>query len=173
MEEKTTLYHVNNIEKIEYFFTENKLIISDHKLDDKYAGKGMYFWDNRGNAEFWYNQKLKHFKKRDLCLLIVSTEYNTDNLLDLTDLAQLEIYYNILDSIHEYENFKDKGLGEKVDFLCKVLECKIVRFISFYPKTYKSKLLKGSLVNNKNKVIYCVKPQYYDIIKSGQKEVFS
>lgn len=173
MKEKTTLYHVNSMEKIEYFCTENKLILSEHKSDNKYAGDGMYFWDNRGNADFWFNQKLKYFNKRDLCLLVVSTEYDTEHLLDLTDQSQIKDYLIILDRIYGYGFFNGAELGEKVDYLCKVLECKLVRFISFYPKTYKSRLLKGSFVDNKSKVIYCIKPQNYDIIKSKQKEVFS
>ncbi|MDN6070593.1 MAG: hypothetical protein L0I48_05290 [Lactococcus plantarum] len=173
MKEKTTLYHVNNIEKIEYFFTENKLVVSNHRSDGKYAGKGMYFWDNRGNADYWFNQKLKHCKKSDLCLLIVSTEYDTESFLDLTDSSQEKEYMKILDSISKYDVFKGKNLGEKVDYLCEYLGCKIVRFITFYPRTQKSRLLEGSFVTNKNKVIYCVKPQCYDIIKSKQKEVFS
>ena len=173
MKEKTTLYHVHSMEKIEYFCTQNKLILSEHKSDNKYAGDGMYFWDNRGNADYWVGQKLNYFKKDDLCLLVVSIEYNSDNLLDLMDNSQLSEYQIVLSKLKNIEKINMRTLGEKVDFLCNFLGFKIVRFATYYPRVPKSDLIAGSYVNNKNKVIYCVKPNHCDIIKTKHKEVLS
>ncbi len=64
-------------------------------------------------------------------------------------------------------------MGEKVDYLCEVLGCKLVRFSTYYPNTPQTELLKRSKVTNKYKVIYCIKPTHYDIIKKKHKEVFS
>lgn len=177
MEEKITLYHVNDIEKVDYFFRENKLIVSKHKSDNSYVGKGMYFWNNRGNADYWANQKNNYYlnkfgKKKDLCLVVISSVYNSSELMDLTDSQQEFEYKKIIDSFSKAGKNIGQNLGEKIDYLCEKLNFKIVRFSSFYPKTPDSKLFKGSFVNNKNKIIYCIKPNHYDIIESKQREVF-
>lgn len=173
MEEKTTLYHVNTHEKIDNLLQSENLIISKHEADRKYAGYGMYFWDNRGNAKYWFNQKLRYERKSNLSLLIVSVSYNSDELLDLMDLEQEQLYMEIIQKMKESGQFKSKYLGDKIDFLCKLLNCKIVRVNANYPGTPATGLLSGSFVTNKNKVIYCIKESHYDIIKSKHKEVFS
>lgn len=173
MEEKTTLYHVNTNEKIDNLIKNNELIISEHKSDSKYSGIGMYFWDNRGNADYWLGQKLKYKEKKDLNLLVVSAEYSSDHMLDLMDYAQEKEYQNILSKVSKLGRFRGKSLGEKVDYLCEVLGCKLVRFSAYYPNTPQTGLLKRSKVTNKYKVIYCIKPTHYDIIKTKHKEVFS
>lgn len=173
MKEKTTLYHVNTIAKVDYVLKEEKLLISEHKSDNKYAGYGMYFWDNRGNADYWLGEKLSYEDKENLCLLVVSVEYENGNLLDLMDSLQEKEYARILDSLNKSGKFKGSTLGEKVDFLCEQLGFKIVRFGSYYPKTPQTALLKRSRVTNRTKVIYCIKNPHYDIIKEKQKEEFS
>lgn len=173
MEEKTTLYHVNTNKKIEEFSVKDTLIISKHKADKNYAGYGMYFWDNRGNADYWLGEKLKYEEKQNLCLVVVSVEYNSEVLLDLMDNAQEKLYADILEKLEKSGKFQSGFLGDKVDYLCQHLGCKLVRFSTYYPNTPKTGMLKRSRVTNQNKVIYCIKEPHYDIIKSKQKEVFS
>lgn len=173
MEEKTTLYHVNTHEKIDNLLQTESLIISNHDADRDYAGYGMYFWDNRGNAKYWFNQKRRYENKRNIGLLVVSVSYNSDELLDLMDLEQERLYMEIIQKMEGSGKFKSKYLGDKIDFLCKELNCKIVRVNAHYPSTPTTGLLSGSFVTNDNKVIYCIKESHYDIIKTKHKEVFS
>jgi hypothetical protein len=172
MKEKTTLYHVNTHAKVNNLIDNNELNISVHESDNQYTGTGMYFWDNKGNANYWLGEKLKHESKKNLCLLVISAEYSTDELLDLMDYAQEKEYQNILSRLSKIGVFSGKTLGEKVDYLCDYLGCKLVRSLTYYPGTPQTNLLEQSRVTNKSKVIYCIKPGHYDIIKSKHKEVF-
>ena len=54
------LYHCNEEKKINCFIEEDELIFSEHVQDDNWAGQGMYFWDNVGNALYWKKQKMSH-----------------------------------------------------------------------------------------------------------------
>jgi hypothetical protein len=59
------VYHCNLSEKCNEFISENKLLESNHPYDSLWLGKGMYFWDNFGNAKYWKNEKLKKDKTKN------------------------------------------------------------------------------------------------------------
>ena len=49
---KIYLYHCNTKNKCKNFLNNVlKLIESNHKYDDYWLGRGMYYWDNLGNAK--------------------------------------------------------------------------------------------------------------------------
>lgn len=51
MESRIIIYHSDEEEKCKEFVdNENVLILSGNSKDDIWLGKGMYFWDNIGNA---------------------------------------------------------------------------------------------------------------------------
>lgn len=53
MESKIILYHSDEENKCKQFVDkENVLILSGNTKDDIWLGKGMYFWDNMGNAKW-------------------------------------------------------------------------------------------------------------------------
>lgn len=58
----TYIYHVNSLKSIQKvidsFNTNNpKLYIA--REDGYWAGSGMYFWDNIGNANYWLSNSKK------------------------------------------------------------------------------------------------------------------
>ncbi|WP_180542255.1 hypothetical protein [Staphylococcus haemolyticus] len=78
--ERITGYHSNMESKIIKF--QNKELPLLESLEDGYwLGKGMYFWDNYGNAQYWQRK----VNGRKIVKVILSLE----NLLDLTDKNHL------------------------------------------------------------------------------------
>lgn len=74
-------YHVNKEQKCKDFLNkETALIIS---VDQEYLGRGMYFWDNKANAKYWFKQQ----RRKHPCdsLMAVSCNLSLEKLLDLTD----------------------------------------------------------------------------------------
>ena len=60
MESKAILYHSNKQDECNKFISQEEyLILSGNSRDDVWLGKGMYFWDNRGNAEWWNKKQSK------------------------------------------------------------------------------------------------------------------
>ena len=57
-------YHANESERCRPFL-QNKinLIVS---IDREYLGNGMYFWDNKSNAKYWYFEKKERAKAKIL-----------------------------------------------------------------------------------------------------------
>lgn len=54
MESKIILFHSDEENKCKRFvYEESSLIVSINSKDDIWLGKGMYFRDNIGNANWW------------------------------------------------------------------------------------------------------------------------
>lgn len=54
MESRIILYHSDTEKKCEEFIAKkDALVLSNNLKDDIWLGDGMYFWDNRGNANWW------------------------------------------------------------------------------------------------------------------------
>ena len=117
MESKTILFHSNK-EKICQEFVDGKipLITSQNNNDDEWLGTGMYFWDNKGNAN-WWNKKQRN-KNQAETYKIINVNVNTMCLLDLTDF---EIYQEMqriwLSLCHMIHANPEKPLGNKLDML--------------------------------------------------------
>ena len=54
MEAKVILFHSNESDKCKAFINNDvSLITSKNGKDDIWLGDGMYFWDNKGNVDWW------------------------------------------------------------------------------------------------------------------------
>jgi len=88
VESKIILFHSDEESKCKKFIEEeNSLIISENSKDDIWLGKGMYFWDNKGNANWWKDKQESRNKNKRYSIVIVNAVL--DKLLDLTDF---EVY---------------------------------------------------------------------------------
>ena len=91
MEAKAILYHSNKEDECKKFISKKDyLILSKNSKDDIWLGKGMYFWDNRGNAN-WWNQKQSRRKPNEVYSIAV---VNAD-LCELLDLTDFDIYMKL------------------------------------------------------------------------------
>lgn len=117
MESKIILYHSNEKEKCKEFVNkENTLIISKNLRDDIWLGKGMYFWDNIGNAKWWHRKQSNRYPEKKYCITIANATLN--KLLDLTNY---EIYMSLdklWENICKLCNYNSNvPLGKKLNFL--------------------------------------------------------
>ena len=88
MKSKAILYHSNKEHKCKKFISlSDYLIVSENNKDDIWLGKGMYFWDNRGNVDWWNRKQMKKHPQDRFSIVVANV--NLDHLLDLTDI---EIY---------------------------------------------------------------------------------
>lgn len=117
MESKVILYHSNRVEKCKKFISKSDcLIISENSKDDIWLGKGMYFWDNRGNVNWW--SKKQSNRNPDEEFVIVAANAKLDELLDLTDydiyMKLEELWKALCKKIKKNQNVP---LGNKLNFL--------------------------------------------------------
>lgn len=151
---KIPLYHCN-YESTTSKLMDGQLIISRHQSDDIWGGRGMYFWDNMGNAKYWSTQKPGSTK---IIKCVVSFDLEKD-LMDLTDY-EVESKFATLISMTG-KHIRNKPIGKKIDYLCDRLGFKIVRFFGEYNHTPQTDLIndtnKPNNLTNKVKVIYCIK----------------
>lgn len=154
MDTKIPLYHCN-CESVASKLAKGQLVFSTHPDDDLWGGRGMYFWDNVGNANYWSKNK----PNRTKIIRCVASFNSEDNLLDLTD-NDVEFKFDKLLSLTD-KHIIDKPIGKKIDYLCKSLDFKIVRFFGEYNSTPQTSLINDSnnpnKLTNKVKVIYCIK----------------
>ena len=116
MEEKIILYHSNEENKCKEFIEKgNSLLLSGNLKDDIWLGKGMYFGDNRGNANWWKRKQCD--KHPNAKYGIVAVNAILDNLLDLTDY---DIYMKLDELWKQICQLSDLNsnvpLGEKLNF---------------------------------------------------------
>ena len=115
MESKVILYHSNREEECNKFITEEYLALSENPKDDIWLGKGMYFWDNRGNAEWWNKKQCK--RNSGVVFTIVAANAELDEMLDLTDfdiyMKLEEFWQSICKKIKKNPNVP---LGNKLNF---------------------------------------------------------
>ena len=91
------------------------LILSKNSKDDIWLGKGMYFWDNRGNAN-WWNQKQSRRKPDEVYSITV---VNAD-LCELLDLTDFDIYMKLEElweaACKKMKKNSNVPLGNKLNF---------------------------------------------------------
>lgn len=117
MEAKAILYHSNKKERCRKFISgEEYLILSENLKDDNWLGKGMYFWDNMGNAKWWNKKQCR--RNPDISYTIVAVNVDLEKLLDLTDF---QVYENLekiwQDVCKKIKMSPDVPLGNKLNFL--------------------------------------------------------
>ena len=163
------LYHVNSLKEIKKCITsfENgspKLYTA--KEDGFWAGDGMYFWDNPGNAQYW----LRHTKKEHPVILEAKVIYNINDILDLTDKEVLASFYNLWPMVAQKFNVNPNvSLGKKINTITRAFDGKIklVKELGLYPALKEDKFLNLPSTNKMERphvtstvrTIYCVKEE--------------
>lgn len=156
-----TGYHANDRERCERFINEKSYII-DSEDDTEYLGRGMYFWDNMPQAEWWLK------RKRDGA--IVSAELNLDCVLDLTqkEIADqmAELYKLVPEAFMEKYIIRygclDNLLGVRLNILFESFEesmnnFNVVKAQRSYPRKEESEFLKKTKLTSQTVSIYCAK----------------
>lgn len=157
-----SLYHCNFENQINKLTEYSKLKISTHSKDNEWGGSGMYFWDNLGNAKYWKKEKQKRQFNHNLKIIMCHIEFDIDeDLLDLTDFFVEKKMEELLYGLENTKEIIKAPVGEKIDFLCKKLDVKVVKFFGDYSRTPKTIFTDtdsyNTRITNKVKVIYCVK----------------
>lgn len=154
-------YHANTKDKILNCLANKNLI--EYK-DTDWLGKGMYFWDNIGNAHYWKNEKIR--KEEGTEIEILQANIYIDEVLDLTDTQNLKFINNLWERFVSGNLKKDipqNQLGKRLDYLFEAFSDKFsYGVIKAYGK-YKTEhttfysFFKGSNISIRNKIIYSVK----------------
>ncbi|MBL1225353.1 hypothetical protein [Enterococcus sp. BWR-S5] len=139
------------------------MIISNHAYDENWCGEGMYFWDNKGNSNFW-----KKKKNGDSEIVSCFLVFEEEHLLDFSDYEVAERMQQLISLLSQRDrNLLDEKPGKKIDFLAKKLEIKLVKVIGMYPFSKGSSFfpeIDNAHPSTSSKIIYCVKPGNSDII---------
>ena len=126
--------------------------------DGDWAGKGVYFWDNLGNAQYWLKEK------------------KTNEVLDLTEPTEIRSFEESISTMQRMK-LLDKKIGTKhkgaiINAYWKVLNSfgnatlfSVVKVIGYYPKINNSIYFKENdtqkniqpYVTIKGKVIYAIR----------------
>ncbi|EMC11771.1 hypothetical protein SMU74_05243 [Streptococcus mutans M2A] len=174
-----TCYHCNYSEKIKDFITRERLIVSQHKFDDNWSGKGMYFWDNLGNAKYWKGEKLKREKEKEVWIisLDITFDSNTCSFLDLTDpeiLKKIVEYYQLT---HPDQEITDKKIGVVIDDYTSRYRVEVVKILGNYRYTKSPNIdVDISKLSFQAKTIYCVKENCeanvkFDTVKKVEEDI--
>mgnify|MGYP000854233694 CR=1 FL=1 len=164
-----SLYHCNFENHINMLTKNGKLKISTHSKDKEWGGSGMYFWDNVGNAKYWKREKQKSQVNQKLNIVRCNIEIDLDeDLLDLTDFFVEKDMEKLLYNLDSTKEICKAPVGDKIDFICKKLEAKVVKFFGDYSRTPKTIFTDADSYNtritNKVKVIYCIKESNESLI---------
>lgn len=126
MESKAILYHSNKEHECKKFISlSDYLIVSVNNKDDIWLGKGMYFWDNRGNVDWWNRKQMKKHPQDRFSIVVANV--NLDHLLDLTDIEiykKLEEVWNAICKKAKLDS--NRPLGNKLDYLLDIENYSIV-----------------------------------------------
>lgn len=165
------VYHANTCEKCNDFIDKKSLIIHN---DREYLGRGMYFWDNLGNAEWWKRKKKKKTTSK-ICILS-GRLFLQDPILDLTNRDEIrlirDLWYKYCDK-NDIEHDK-QPLGFILDILFQAFpelnEIKVIKANGDYSTHQKTNFLlkEGRRIDDRTKALYCVKSQerldYFEVL---------
>ncbi len=168
MEPNIIGYHSNTEDKANKFVNNGELAISP---DTYYLGKGMYFWDNIGNAEYWAAEKIRKSKKEkkpiDKVLICRANVILKEPILDLTDSLTIEDLKELWISYCEKkkETKKRQLLGTIIDILMDFFpvlqEMKVSKCHGDYSHHkmayFLDKYVEKLYITNNIKTIYCVR----------------
>lgn len=167
-------YHCGKKETIDRFCKDlDFLPISNHKLDNKWAGPGMYFWENFGNAQDWYDTRTDK-TTRGICKCMLKVE--EEHLLDLTDRRIADSMQRIIEIMEKSEQISATDeVGIKISFLSDFTNAKAVKIFGDYPNMKGSSFFTKPKNNEPHvaittKVIYCVKEGNADILIERELE---
>lgn len=152
-------YHVNSKEKCQDFLNKNiSWIVS---ADKEYLGKGMYFWDNKANAKYWFIQRRKKLSNSEF--MVVSCNLSLDYLLDLTDIdivTKMDRLWRVIEKRRVKERLPEKA-GARLDYIRKydslVGRLTVYKMIAQYDRNEPKYAIGNSYMAYNVKTIYCVK----------------
>ncbi|MDD3904282.1 MAG: hypothetical protein PHO09_11445 [Sphaerochaeta sp.] len=152
-------FHANSKEKCNKML-EGIFCASD---DTHWLGKGLYFWDNISNAEYWANEKIR---KNEISsrkhLAIIKAYIDCEMVLDLTDFEILNTMERVWESIYFLDRTVDRRLklGQRIDYIIERfpdMECPVVKGIGQYRNSDNHKFFEGTRLVSDVKIIYSVR----------------
>lgn len=166
LEWRIPLFHVGTSESIEELKKEIfDSSISNNSGNKNWLGKGIYFWDNKGNAKYWYDQK----KSDPVKIACVPLRLNDSvNYVDFTDCNQLISFDKLWAFYKRNSNNKKKGKKKDfVDYLSEKFNISVIRCTAVYPKIRIFKFIAERMkeqsmphICGNVKVIYCIKKNF-------------
>ena len=152
-------FHTNSKEKCDKLL-KGEFCASE---DTNWLGKGLYFWDNFSNAQYWKNQKIRKkevFDKEQIS--IIKAYIDCERVLDLTDTEILNTMNRVWECIYIIDSKVDRNLqlGKRIDFLLKRfpdMECPVVKGIGEYRNSENHKFFSGTRLVSDVKIIYSVR----------------
>lgn len=173
-----TLYHVDTVSR-------NKSFVSGAyhpSLEDgKWCGKGMYFWDNLSNADYWIRIKERH-KVGQYNVAGSELICSSDDILDLTDdhvVKQLSIVAQYFANKYDIDIDMTSN-GKVINFVYDILKeqdnklFSVVKAIGYYPNKKSDNFIRinedlsgkrrYNVVTDRARTIYCVRER--DLVKN-------
>lgn len=174
------VYHVDKNDNNQAFVRGAMLTPSDE--DGEWAGNGVYFWDNIGNAHYW--TKSRRYKNITISKAMMRTYEKF--ILDLTEPESASNFLRLVKIVQEQikRNIDLTSKAEKgavINFVCTFLQkmqknslnikkipqpFKVVKVVGYYPSAPEHVLFAvsddknlGPHVTLKTKVIYAVRDQ--------------
>lgn len=176
LELKFRCYHCGKKDKVKRFCSDpNFLPISSHPMDNKWAGPGMYLWDTKANANWWYSSREDNYERK-ICKCILSVE--EDLILDMTDTEVVERANYLIEKIQASEDISsDSEVGEKISFIAKKIRRQVIKLFGNYPRRPQLDFFEASKqdttkahVGITSNVIYCVKKGNSNLLKNREIE---
>ncbi len=166
-----TFYHCNDSDKIDSYLDKEDLSILESVGPQNYdfLGNGVYFWDNKGNVEFWVKDRKRKSRRLELSKIEVSACFLLSDVVDLTDEIERKKYDRAVDILRvkrgrRYEN----RTGILLDFLFDTINHKVVKVISIDDTIEDPELLASHRLNYQTRTIWCVKQKgYSEVIRDG------
>ncbi|MGK8294088.1 hypothetical protein [Staphylococcus arlettae] len=161
---RVTGYHCNEEYKV------NQFELGDFKSlksveDGKWLGSGVYFWDNHSNALYWKKQKERKQKEKNF--KITTALLSLENLLDLTDLNDIDFCMKIIDYLKSIgvTEFIEGEIGKNINVLFNdtsfFKEYDVLKSNGLYKKELRTDFFnvneKIPYLTTRVKTIYCVK----------------
>lgn len=168
-----TFYHCNDSDKIDSYLDKEDLSILESvgPQNHDFLGNGVYFWDNEGNVEFWDRDRRRKNDRISLSKIEATASFLSKEMVDLTDESLRLKYEKAIELIKEMKNKRfERRHGILIDYLCDILNYKVVKVISKDDTIKAPDLLQSSRLNYKTRVIWCIKKKgYSDVIRDGRK----
>ncbi|NBK21287.1 MAG: hypothetical protein EOM68_04595 [Spirochaetia bacterium] len=151
-------FHTNSTEKCD------KLLHGEFwaSEDTHWLGKGLYFWDNFANAQYWRHQKIRKKEVAMEGISIIKAYIDCERVLDLTDIEILNTMSRVWECIYILDKKVDRNLklGQRIDFILKRypdMDCPVVKGIGEYRNSENHKFFEGTRLVSDVKIIYSVR----------------
>lgn len=159
------VYHVNSPEEVSAVVKsfdngDGRLFFT--KENGYWAGNGMYFWDNEGNANYWKKNRKKN-RNLDSDILVADLLLDEDSVLDLTNEEVLNVWNDLWPKVaKKYNTSIDCSPGKKINLICRTLgTVKVVKVCGFYPQKNEHSFFEGNIekphMTSRTKTIFCIK----------------